>query len=196
MVVVPPSPQLAGRKPAPGALALVQSFMNTRWDLASENHDDLLFSPDTLAQWLLAYELIERHVRLRDRDLRRALDVRDGLQGLARANNGGKLDSGAVARLNTAARGAIVETRLHPTGPEFVPASPNSLAGAVGVLLAIAAGAMLDGSWYRLKICPGNDCGWAFYDYSRSRSGRWCSMSVCGGRAKARAYYKRRHGTH
>jgi predicted RNA-binding Zn ribbon-like protein len=51
---------------------------------------------------------------------------------------------------------------------------------------------MLDGTWDRLKACPGHDCGWAFYDHSRNQTGRWCSMSVCGGRAKARAHYHRR----
>ena len=51
--------------------------------------------------------------------------------------------------------------------------------------------AISDGSWSRLKVCPGDDCGWAFYDESRNRAGRWCSMSVCGGREKARAHYRR-----
>jgi predicted RNA-binding Zn ribbon-like protein len=50
---------------------------------------------------------------------------------------------------------------------------------------------MLDGTWRRLKVCPGDHCGWAFYDHSRNQTGRWCSMSVCGGRAKARAHYHR-----
>jgi predicted RNA-binding Zn ribbon-like protein len=60
------------------------------------------------------------------------------------------------------------------------------------VLLAITATAMLDGTWQRLKACPGHECGWAFYDHSRNQTSRWCSMAVCGGRAKARAHYHRR----
>jgi predicted RNA-binding Zn ribbon-like protein len=51
---------------------------------------------------------------------------------------------------------------------------------------------MLDGTWARLKACPGRDCGWVFYDHSRNQSARWCSMKVCGDREKARAYYQRR----
>ncbi|WP_245775276.1 CGNR zinc finger domain-containing protein [Nonomuraea wenchangensis] len=27
-------------------------------------------------------------------------------------------------------------------------------------------------------------CQWAFYDHSRSRTGRWCSMRVCGNRVE------------
>ena len=49
-----------------------------------------------------------------------------------------------------------------------------------------------DGSWARLKVCPGVDCGWVFYDHSRNNSSRWCSMAVCGGRTKARSHYRRR----
>jgi predicted RNA-binding Zn ribbon-like protein len=59
----------------------------------------------------------------------------------------------------------------------------------------MTAAAMLDGSFSRLKICPGPDCDWAFYDHSRNQSGRWCSMAVCGGRVKARAHYHRRRVT-
>jgi predicted RNA-binding Zn ribbon-like protein len=50
---------------------------------------------------------------------------------------------------------------------------------------------MLDGSWSRLKAC--RQCGWAFYDYSRNRSGSWCSMQLCGNRTKTRAYRRRQH---
>jgi predicted RNA-binding Zn ribbon-like protein len=41
----------------------------------------------------------------------------------------------------------------------------------------------------RVKQCPG--CGWLFLDMSRNRSRRWCTMQVCGNRAKARRYYER-----
>jgi len=36
------------------------------------------------------------------------------------------------------------------------------------------------------------DCQWAFYDRSKNRSGRWCSMRTCGNRTKTRAYRTRR----
>jgi hypothetical protein len=57
---------------------------------------------------------------------------------------------------------------------------------------AAAFTAMLDGSWARLKACPREICGWAFYDRSTNASATWCSMRVCGGRVKAGAYYRRR----
>ena len=32
---------------------------------------------------------------------------------------------------------------------------------------------------------------WAFYDRSKNRSGRWCSMDSCGNVEKARAFRER-----
>jgi predicted RNA-binding Zn ribbon-like protein len=43
----------------------------------------------------------------------------------------------------------------------------------------------------RVKICPADDCRWAFHDNSRNGSRQWCSMAVCGNRAKARAHRAR-----
>src|SRR6478736_4345946 len=40
-----------------------------------------------------------------------------------------------------------------------------------------------------VHACPGNDCGWLFLDPRNRR--RWCSMAVCGNRAKARAHARR-----
>ncbi len=46
----------------------------------------------------------------------------------------------------------------------------------------------------RLRICPHGEwgCGWIFFDDSRNRSRRWCSMRDCGTRSKARRLTDRR----
>jgi hypothetical protein len=45
-----------------------------------------------------------------------------------------------------------------------------------------------------LRACPPQDggCGWLFLDHSRNTSRRWCTMSDCGARAKARRLTQRR----
>lgn len=43
----------------------------------------------------------------------------------------------------------------------------------------------------RVKQCEGDACGWLFFDTSRNRSRRWCSMADCGNRAKARRFYQK-----
>ena len=41
----------------------------------------------------------------------------------------------------------------------------------------------------RVRECPGEDgCGWLFLDTSKSGTRRWCSMQVCGNRAKVHRY--------
>ena len=62
---------------------------------------------------------------------------------------------------------------------------------ALGTVLAAAARLAVLGYWERIKICPADDCRWAFYDRSRNRSRTWCSMRVCGNREKARNWRER-----
>ncbi len=184
--------QPGGRPPAPGDLALVQAFVNSHYDLEVEHGADLFATPSGLGRWLSARGLLAESAGLRARELSRALAIREGLRRLAAGNNGAgaPVTAARLHGLNQAAVGAEVEIRLDPTGPQFV-AAGTGLDRALGRVLAITATAMLDGTWRRLKVCPGDHCGWAFYDHSRNQTGRWCSMSVCGGRAKARAHYHR-----
>lgn len=62
---------------------------------------------------------------------------------------------------------------------------------AVGEVLAAATRLAVLGLWERVKICPADDCRWAFYDRSRNHSRTWCSMRVCGNREKARQWRER-----
>jgi predicted RNA-binding Zn ribbon-like protein len=185
--------QPGGRPPAPGRLALVQAYVNSFFDLEAEWGADLFATPDRLAGWLADRGLLPAGTTLRARDRTRAIAVREGLRGLAAGNNHASPEAAAasLADVNRAAAGAQVEVLLEADGPRFA-ASGGGLDRALGVVLATTGTAMLDGTWQRLKTCPGHHCGWAFYDHSRNQTGRWCSMSVCGGRAKARAHYQRR----
>lgn len=44
----------------------------------------------------------------------------------------------------------------------------------------------------RLKACSNHQCILHFFDTSKNNSRRWCSMTGCGNRAKAQAFYKRK----
>jgi predicted RNA-binding Zn ribbon-like protein len=183
--------QPGDRQPAPGDLWLVQSFVNTRWDLERDLQDKFADS-DGLAKWLVERDLVPAGTPVSEADLHRALDARDGLQALLFANNGVEPDLEAVERMDRALRGPGPFVRLGADSPpDLIPWS-RDLDGALGLIGTVAAIAQLDGSWLRLKACPGEDCGWAFYDHSRNQSSTWCSMSICGSRAKARDYRRRK----
>jgi predicted RNA-binding Zn ribbon-like protein len=186
-------PQPGGREPAPGELAVVQSFLNTRWDLRTDR-EEMLVSGEALATWLSSRGLLPATCRLVDGDLQRALAIREGLRAIAFWNNGHSLDREAYEAMRRASTGARIEIGIEPDTPRFVVDTGAGLNGAIGALYAIVARAMTEGSWQRLKACPGRHCGWAFYDHSRNQSSRWCSTKVCGAREKARAYYRRRTG--
>ena len=170
---------------APGELELVRQFVNTNdFDEGTE----LLTTPAKLGEWLGEHGLgVDR---LYDADLEQAIDLREALRALL-ANAGAPLDRDAVEQLNDVAGRIRLLVRFDDSG--------NST---------------LDSGEGRCRMCPGRDsrdsppldggrhlaptqglpgrhlCG-AFYDTSKNRSAHWCSMAVCGNRAKARAYRQR-----
>ncbi len=185
--------QPGGRPPAPGDLALVQAFMNSRWDLGRLGPDrDQFQSRDALARWFTSRGLLEAGTSVTATQRQRSLDVRDGLQALALVNNGATADFDLIARLNRALRVPALFVQLDPsTGPDFQ-ATRRDFDAALAMIGTIAAIAQLNGDWRRLKACRGPHCGWSFYDHSRNQAGSWCAMAVCGSRTKARAYRRRK----
>ena len=79
--------------------------------------------------------------------------------------------------------------RFDETGNAVLGTAAGGVAGALGRILLSSAVAIVEGRWQRQKTCP--NCRWAFYDYSRNCSAKWCSMTLCGNRLKTRSYYRR-----
>jgi predicted RNA-binding Zn ribbon-like protein len=55
-----------------------------------------------------------------------------------------------------------------------------------------AAEIIMEGAAAPLRRCANPDCGLFFYDASRTRRRRWCSMALCGNRHKVAAFARRR----
>jgi len=55
-----------------------------------------------------------------------------------------------------------------------------------------AADLLTSGEHDRIKQCASTTCEWVFLDRSRNRSRRWCDMSDCGNRAKARRFHAKK----
>ena len=161
-------------KAAPAPLRLLQLFVNTA---DHENGSDWLPDQPALEAWLAEHELPG------GADLREALELREALRALLRANSGEERPAAAVSTVNAAA--AALAIGLDDQGLVRI-----SAGDALGTIVAVAVTAMLDGTWPRLKVC--RNCGWSFYDYSKNRSASWCSMQLCGNRLKTRAYRRRR----
>ena len=169
----------------------MQRFVNS---VDLESGDDELASPEALRAWLAERGLMRADDRVSQADLRRAVDVREGLRAVLLQNNGLPLEEDRIERLDRAVGRARVRLRFSPgRDPELVP-DAGGVDGAVARLMAIVAGAVDQGTWERLKACPREECEWAFYDRSKNRSGRWCKMEQCGNVEKARAFRERHRG--
>jgi predicted RNA-binding Zn ribbon-like protein len=172
-------------KAAPEPLRLVQSFVNT---VDLENRREWLSDPAALAVWARERDLVPAGTRFTSRNLDRAHELREAFRALLAANRDRKRDAAALALLTDTARAAQLSVVFAREAPRLEPAA-KGIDGLCGQLVAVAAIAMLDGSWERLKAC--RNCRWAFFDESKNRSAHWCSMSLCGNRLKTRAYRRR-----
>ena len=66
--------------------------------------------------------------------------------------------------------------------------SPESLLLPIGEALAKF---VCEEDFANVKACEGHSCTLVFADHSRRRARRWCSMAICGNRAKQVAHRKR-----
>ena len=173
----------------PNGLDLVIDFVNT---LDVDVEEDELQTPRDLDAWLAGRELTANGAAASEADFRHAIELREALRALMLANNSDHHDEQAAAQLERTARKGELGVHFDHSGRavNLAPAE-QGVDGALARLLVPVAQAMADGSWARVKACRADNCGWAFYDRSRNRSGVWCDMAVCGNRTKVRAYRER-----
>jgi predicted RNA-binding Zn ribbon-like protein len=190
--------------PAPGDLEVVQRFVNT---LDIESGTDELDSPAGLSRWLAGSGLLTPQTpggQARPGDvpvsaalLRRAVALREALRGVlsshvpAPPGPDGAQARAAAAGLRKVAGPLRVKIEVGDDGRVAPGPAGAGAAAALTRILLIVAEAGAAGTWSRLKACSASDCQWVFYDRSPTRSGCWCSMRVCGSRAKSRAYRRR-----
>ena len=153
---------------------------------------DALTSAGALRAWAVERKLLDKDDAVSASDHHRAIETREALRTLLLANNdvpdpgdGGRALSAVASRAGiTLDFGAVGEA------PRLV-ATAKGVDGVLATLLLAIYDASRSGEWHRLKACREPTCQWAFYDHSRNQRSHWCTMSMCGGRAKARAYRQR-----
>jgi predicted RNA-binding Zn ribbon-like protein len=168
---------------APGDLELVRRFVNT---LDIEADSDALASPSDATAWLQEQGWPAHLGRSELGELQR---LREALRDLVGAR--GTPAEGAAGRSvdAIALRHPVVVRVTSPTA--LAPSSKGAASAFVERILTLVASARIDGTWDRLKTCANDGCRWLFYDHSRNRSRTWCTMDLCGSRAKMQAYRSR-----
>jgi predicted RNA-binding Zn ribbon-like protein len=170
--------------------SLVVAFLNT---VDVERNEDLLDDPELWHRWSAEHAIAPGKP-----DAARATPAT-----LHAAPADARATSESARAVRDALRAAIGDPRLPPQsldvplhfalttdGPALL--TPD----VITAVLAATTRLTIRGDWVRLKICPADDCLWAFYDESRNRSRTWCSMRVCGNREKARSWRARTAGVH
>ena len=171
-------------------IELVSSFVNTLEKNTSRPDEESLDSPEALRKWMNE-QGIPAGGDLGPQDLKRAIEFREAMRLLLLSNNGVELEASALRGLRAAADAGLIRVEIEKDGQAFARPAEEGVSALFAQLLAAVADIQCAGTWERLKACAAEDCQWAFYDTSRNRSRTWCSMEVCGNRAKTRAYRAR-----
>lgn len=199
-----PSPETGSRSEVPmtidpshralGQLELVRSLANTEDRYGGH---DTLADPDRARAWLAEQGAGTRGQRLSASQLDDLIQLRTTVQDLAAANTNGQPSSPeTVVEFNRicAAQPRVVWLQQDDAADlrAGLRAHQAERLPVAGEVVAAVHEAIIAGTWSRVKACANPECRWLFYDTSRSRTGRWCSMAACGSLRKARAYRDRR----
>jgi predicted RNA-binding Zn ribbon-like protein len=203
------------RKPAPGEFAfdisggaLCLDFANTVDNRPQEHPRELLRGYADLVAWSRqagavspqqAGQLLRAAARRKaaaQGALRRARRLRESLYRIFSAAAGGRtVPEEDVAALNATAETALGQLRVRRQGRRFAWDWNEAGPGLERMLWPVvrSAGELLTSDELgRVRECAAETCGWIFLDRSKNGSRRWCNMKVCGNRAKARRFYRRR----
>ncbi|GHE97488.1 hypothetical protein GCM10018785_72480 [Streptomyces longispororuber] len=163
-------------------------LLNTRW-VQGGRREDLLTDLEGLAVWLAANGL-EARFAADEHTLRNVLGARDALAGLVDLPGGPGDDAAAAARLDAVLAHGRVRVRLTSAGPGEEPEFDDPAWGPAW-LAARDYLELLTAAPDRVRRCAHEACVLHFYDTSRNGTRRWCSMAVCGNRAKASRHQAR-----
>jgi predicted RNA-binding Zn ribbon-like protein len=168
---------------------------------------ELLESYDDLLSWseqagVLAPGEVRRLRRLAARNprqarsvLERARRVREAIYGIFSAVAAGRAPSApALDALNDALPEALRRLRVVHSGAKYGwgwDGGEEALDRMLWPVVRSAADLLTSEERERVRECAAETCAWLFLDESRNRSRRWCDMSVCGNRDKARRHYRR-----
>ena len=169
--------------PAPGELGLIERFCNTATHLWRQDAFSTVSGANT---WLAqnGFPAVPG-----DRQRKELVEAREAI----RAFLVDRSSDNARRRLNEFALASLGPPQIGPGGtiafrqPGHAVSSPV-ISAALSALLSRG----LSAAGERLKACAASDCHYVFYDHSRSKTGTWCDMNICGARHKMRSYRSRR----
>jgi predicted RNA-binding Zn ribbon-like protein len=128
--------------------------------------------------------------------LNQAITLRETIYRIFSAVVAGRSPETAdLAALNAALSQGMAHLRIIQTAAGFVwdwDGGEDALDQMLWPVVRSAVDLLTSKELERVGECAGDwGCGWLFLDMSRNHSRRWCSMELCGNRAKVRRHYQR-----
>jgi predicted RNA-binding Zn ribbon-like protein len=193
----------AEKELAGGHLAL--DFANTAGVHGSEPESEWLSGYDDLVWWGLRAGAVDQAAAgallARGREdageaaavFARAITLREALYRVFSPVCHGECPAdGDLALINAELARALPHLRVVAEGSDFAWAwEGDEMDRVLWPVVRAAADLLTSGELARIGECEGDNCEWLYLDTSRNRSRRWCVMSDCGNRAKARRHYHR-----
>ena len=187
-----------------GALCL--DFVNTVGGIRTGVHDDKLKSYDDLLAWGVLSGAIpdeqgnmlqsfgHRRPEMSTRTLAEAKALRESLHAVfAAVLKHQPPNAKAFEFVNQRLGIAMSHARIRQSAEKYEWAwdAPEALDAPLWPVVHNAGELLAAGPLDRLRECASDSCGWYFLDPTKNRSRRWCTMSGCGNRAKARRFHDR-----
>lgn len=139
--------------------------------------------------------LSAEHPRKARGAFKRAIGLREALYRIfGSLANDGEPRSEDIELLNSELSKTLhqLELRAHDGGYDWAWAGPaDSLDRPLWPVIRSAAELLASDEAASIRECASESCSWLFIDRSRTKRRRWCDMSTCGNRAKARRHYQR-----
>jgi predicted RNA-binding Zn ribbon-like protein len=197
----------AGKELVGGRICL--DFANTLGQHEPEPLSEWLASYDDLVWWALradilpeaeAPALFERaraHPDEAAEVFRRAVVLREAVFRIFSAAAAKRdPDPADLEALNRELAVAMPHARVAPVAPggcscDWAWEETGALDRVLWPVARSAAEALTSEDVGRIGECAGEECQWLYVDTSRNHSRRWCVMSDCGNRAKAKRHYHR-----
>lgn len=172
---------------------------NLALDFINTAHHDL--GAEVLASWGTAVGLVEPSAagyvaqRWVDTDLKKVVAFRDHLRDVvAKLVISKNVTNKDIEWINAILREKAGYTELVMTPEGFAKQNKIELKRALDVRVPIVE-AFVDlitfGNLDYIRKCERPDCILYFYDTTKNHRRRWCSMSICGNRAKVAKFYEK-----
>jgi predicted RNA-binding Zn ribbon-like protein len=185
--------------------------VSTRDEALYRLHREYLTSYDQLVAWsqhagLLAeneakamLQTAADHPALAAAALDRAIALREAIYGIFSAIAHDREPAGGdLAAMNSALHEALSRQEVVRSDGRFRwtwVLDGDDLDRILWPIVRSAADLLTSEDLGRVRECAREGCDWLFVDMSKNQSRRWCTMSACGSRVKARRYYHRKKGS-